>query len=160
MVKAIWQFGASPWAPGQPATERLTKSIMASAMTQDQIASPNAQRLLKAMQEGPAAYYKEGAVGVQKKGSTAPSSILDSALRFAGVTLQAIEPNYGKAGTGRSNLQGGSAELSLLAGQRRDEMLRATTPDQRREVNDRFARLRETTLRERKQQVDASKAAR
>lgn len=162
VLKAIWQFGASPWGPGQPMTDRLAKTIAAHAMTADQISDPGFQKFLKVTQEGPLVALSgvaHSAVAVQKKGAAAPQDILDAALRYAGITLQSIEPNYSEAGTGQSNLLGDKAQRKLLMTMMNDEGRKATTPEQRQEIRERYRRLVGNVQKKAQTQTGARKAA-
>lgn len=159
ILKSAWQFGATPWAPGQPMTERLVKSLVSTLTPADKVASPGVQALLKITGEGPlAAGWQHDPVAPQPKGSSLPQDSVDAMLRFLGVTLTNIQPDIAQPGSGRSNLQKDTSQKQLIDSMERSAMQRVTDPRQKEAVKLRYNKLRLKIKDQRDQQMNARKA--
>jgi len=150
VLKSLWQFGASPIAPGQASTERLVKSIMSRTVPIDKIPDPMTQAFMKAMSDGPAAVFNQSVVGIDKKGSQPVPDLVDAFLRHLSVKNTLITPTSNQPGSALSNLKELQSKVAIIDKQMDDEMKQAIDgpigDPQRREIQTRYARMRQPFL--------------
>ena len=148
VVKSLWQFGAYPWMPGQPQTERLVKAIADKSIPVEAIQNPVAQGALKLLSEGPAAPLDPQYFTTERRGSQPVPDIEDALARYFGVYKSyPVEVSLSQPGTARSNKQGAEAKLQTLEKMLQSEMRSATTDEQRQEIIQRYRKMREPHLR-------------
>jgi hypothetical protein len=113
VLKQLWQFGVSPWMPGQPQTERLARAIAQAAEAGDQIELKNnlapgslGGGLLRFLEDGPAGTYGEGADSVNPTARNGEGATpLPLALgRFAGIRSYQVQGDVNQPGAAQSAL--------------------------------------------------------
>lgn len=146
VVSALWQFGAYPWMPGQPMTERLVKALADKSVPVDTITDKTAQAALKIMSGGPAAFFDAAAFSTDKKGAQAVPDVGDALARTLGVKSYPVTTTTSEPGTARSNQQGREADLLTLDRMMGQEMRSAQSDEQRREITERYARRQQPII--------------
>lgn len=146
VIASLWQFGAYPWAPGQPMTERIVKAIAAKSVPVETIADPKAQAVLKLLSEGPAAPFDRQVWSAEKKGTQPVPDVADALARLLGVKSYPITTTTAQPGSMRSNKQGLEADLQTLDTMMNSEMRQAATEAQRQEIRERYRQKREPIL--------------
>lgn len=116
VVKALHQFGASPWAPGSPQAERMAKSIVAATVPADQIMDNKAvQAMLKLNKEGVfAAPLAPGRIAPTRLGGTAPLDPGYAIGRAFGATTAPVTGFADRPGSALGNIQGAKYDISAI----------------------------------------------
>lgn len=140
-LKALWQFGAVPWAPGQPMTERLAKSLAKEWVRAEDIDDPKIQGALKILSSGPAAPF-EGPMTPQAAGQKDPTPPAEAALRFLGIKTVAVQDTLSKPGSGRQELDNLEYQLRDLDAMLDRQMKQAVSDGQQANVRAEFERRR------------------
>lgn len=147
VVAQLWQFGAYPWAPGQPMTERIVKAIADKAVPVETIASPTAQATLKLLTQGPAGALDPAPFSTEKKGTQPVPDVGDALARIFGVKTYPVSTSPSVPGSYQSNLIGRDMDLQTLNKMEAGEMKQAQTDAQRAEIRRRYDELRAPIVR-------------
>ncbi|MDO4264762.1 MAG: hypothetical protein Q4C67_11245, partial [Deinococcus sp.] len=134
VVKSLWQFGAYPWAPGQPATERLVKAIADKSVPVESIQNPVAQSVLKVLTEGPAAAADRREWTASPQGGQPVPDVVDALARIFGVAkTYPVDVDPANPGSARYNKMGAEADIETLERMMSGEMRAASSEAQREE---------------------------
>lgn len=153
-LKLAWQFGAVPWAPGQPMTERLAKSLAKDWVRAEDIDDPKVQAALKLLTSGPAAPF-EGPINPQPRGTKDPQPPVEAALRYLGIKSIPVQDTLSKPGSGRFNLDDLQRQIQNLDRLMDAQMRQATTDEQRAAIRAEFEQRRAPLIAELKRRSAA-----
>jgi hypothetical protein len=152
VVAQLWQFGAYPWAPGQPMTERIVKAIADKAVPVESISNPLAQRTLKLLTQGPAGAFDPAPFSTEKKGTQPVPDVGDALARIFGVKAYPVSTSASVPGSYQSNLIGRDMDIQTLNKMEAGEMRTAQTPEQRADIRRRYDELRAPIIRKQRGQ--------
>lgn len=148
VVKQLWQFGAYPWAPGQPMTERIVKALADKSVPVETIQDPTAQAVLKVLTEGPAAPLDRAPWTAEKKGTAPVPDRADALARVLGIKSYPVDPNPGRPGSAYYNRLDLDERVKAIDRRMDMEMKQAQTEAQREEIRARYAAMRAPLLQE------------
>lgn len=119
IVKALHQFGASPWAPGSPQADRLARALASAAVPADQVMhNPEVQAWMKFATQGAfAAPLQDTPIAPQRTGSAAPLDPGYAVGRAFGFTTTPVTGYSGKPGSAIGTVQGLGRNIDNLRAQ-------------------------------------------